>query len=222
MLQHVWERASQSAYLTQLLIATDDERILSAARKFGAVAVMTRSDHASGTDRAAEVAASHPAEVVVNIQGDEPLIDPAAIDAAVSAVVGENDVSMGTLMRRIEDPADIANPNVVKVVTDLAGNAVYFSRSTIPYIRGSEDIPYFKHIGLYVYRREFLLRYSTLPVGPLELAERLEQLRAIENGFRIRVVETDYDSIGVDTPDDLERVTHLFEAALLQTSSSHG
>jgi 3-deoxy-manno-octulosonate cytidylyltransferase (CMP-KDO synthetase) len=222
MLQHVWERASQSRYLTKLLIATDDERILRAAQNFGARVLMTRSNHASGTDRAAEVASSHPAEVVVNIQGDEPLIEPDAIDAAALAVLGDNEVSMGTLMRRIEDPADITNPNVVKVVTDLTGNAVYFSRSTIPYIRGNDDIPYFKHIGLYVYRREFLLGYSDLPVGPLERAERLEQLRAVENGFKIRVVETDYDSIGVDTPDDLERVTHLFEASLLQTGSANG
>ncbi|HET8547790.1 MAG TPA: 3-deoxy-manno-octulosonate cytidylyltransferase [Bryobacteraceae bacterium] len=222
MLQHVWERVRLSRYLTRVLIATDDDRILSAARGFGAHAVMTRSDHPSGTDRVAEVAASHPAEVVVNIQGDEPLIDPDAIDAALLAVLGENDVSMGTLMRRIEDPADIVNPNVVKVVTDLTGDAVYFSRSTIPYVRGAGDFPYFKHIGLYVYRRDFLLRYSDLTVGPLERAERLEQLRAIENGYRIRVVETDYDSIGVDTPDDLERVTRLFAASLLQTDSTHG
>jgi 3-deoxy-manno-octulosonate cytidylyltransferase (CMP-KDO synthetase) len=222
MLQHVWERAVRSRYLTKILIATDDERILNAARGFGAQGVMTRSDHPSGTDRVAEVAASHPADVVVNIQGDEPLIDPDAIDAAVLAVVGENHVAMGTLMRRIEDPADIVNPNVVKVVTDLTGNAVYFSRSTIPYVRGADDFPYFKHIGLYVYRRDFLLRYSDLPAGPLERAERLEQLRAIENGYKIRVVETDYDSIGVDTPDDLERVTHLFEASLLQTGSVNG
>lgn len=222
MLQHVWERASQSRYITKLLIATDDNRIRDAARNFDAQVVMTRPDHASGTDRAAEAAASHAADVIVNIQGDEPLIDSDAIDAAVLALVGENQVSMATLMRRIEDPADITNPNVVKVVTDLTGNAVYFSRSTIPYIRGSDDVPYYKHIGLYVYRREFLLGYSGLPVGPLERAERLEQLRAVENGFRIRVVETDYDSIGVDTPDDLERVTHLFEASLLQTGSAHG
>ena len=221
MLQHVWERAGLSRYLTKILIATDDDRILNAARKFGAQAVITRSDHSSGTDRVAEVASSHAADVVVNIQGDEPLIDPEAIDAALLAVVGENEVSMGTLMRRIEDPADIVNPNVVKVVTDLTGNAVYFSRSTIPYVRGAGDYPYFKHIGLYVYRREFLLRYSDLPVGPLERAERLEQLRAIENGYRIRVVETDYDSIGVDTPDDLERVTHLFAASPLQTGSAN-
>jgi 3-deoxy-manno-octulosonate cytidylyltransferase (CMP-KDO synthetase) len=222
MLQHVWERAAQSRYLTKVLIATDNERILRAAREFGAPVVMTRSDHPSGTDRVAEVAASHPGDVVVNIQGDEPLIDPAAIDAAVLAVVGENEVAMGTLMRRIEDPADIVNPNVVKVVTDLTGNAVYFSRSTIPYVRGASDFPCYKHIGLYVYRRDLLLRYSDLPIGPLERAERLEQLRAIENGYKIRVVETDYDSIGVDTPDDLERVTHLFEASLLQTGSAHG
>lgn len=184
---------------------------------------MTRPDHLSGTDRVAEVAGAHPAEVVVNIQGDEPLIDPSAIDAAVLSVLQDPDARMGTLKRRIDNPEDLKNPNVVKVVTDLSGNAIYFSRSPIPFVREGGDGRHFKHIGLYVYRRDFLLSYSSLPVGPLEKDERLEQLRALENGYRIRVVETGYDSIGVDTPEDYERVSQLFEAQLSTSSSSrHG
>jgi 3-deoxy-manno-octulosonate cytidylyltransferase (CMP-KDO synthetase) len=215
MLQHVWERASQARYVTELVIATDDDRIREAARSFGAAVRMTRADHPSGTDRAAEVASTSNAQVIVNIQGDEPLIDPAAIDAAALALVGDDDADMASLKKRIEDPAEITNPNVVKVVTDLAGNAIYFSRAPIPHQRSEEgEAPvYFKHIGLYVYRREFLLGYPDLPVGPLERAERLEQLRAIENGRRIRMVATEYESLGVDTPQDLERVSKLFSVA---------
>ena len=213
MLQHVWERASQARYLTDIVIATDDERIRAAAAQFRARVMMTRADHLSGTDRVAEVASALGGNIVVNIQGDEPLIDPAAIDAAVLGLLDQDDAPMGTLKKRIEREFEIADPNVVKVVTDRANNAIYFSRSPIPYVRetGAETGPYFKHIGLYVYQREFLLGYSDLPVGPLETAERLEQLRAIENGYKIRVVETEYESMGVDTPADWERVSALFE-----------
>ncbi len=213
MLQHVFERANQARYLHKIIIATDDQRIQEAARAFGAQVRMTRADHSSGTDRVAEVAESENAQVIVNIQGDEPLLDPAAIDAAVLALSSDPDVSMATLAKRIENPAEVNDPNIVKVVTNLAGDAIYFSRSPIPYVREG-GAAQFKHIGLYVYRREFLLAYSGLPVGPLEQAERLEQLRAIENGHRIRVVETDYESFGVDTPQDLERVAMLFEPSL--------
>jgi 3-deoxy-manno-octulosonate cytidylyltransferase (CMP-KDO synthetase) len=214
MLQHVYERASMARYLTSIIIATDDPRICEEARKFGACARLTRADHVSGTDRVAEIASAESAEVVVNIQGDEPLIDPAAIDAAILPVTGEPGVLMSTLKKRIEDPREVHDPNVVKVVTDRSGDAVYFSRSPIPYQDGGAASVYYKHIGLYVYRREFLLSYSDLPVGPLEQAERLEQLRAIENGFSIRVLETEYESLGVDTPEDLDRVRRLFEASL--------
>lgn len=210
MLEHVFERTAQARYLTSVIIATDDERIAAAARGFGAPVRMTRADHPSGTDRVAEVASADTAELIVNIQGDEPLIDPAAIDAAILPLLHDDDIQMGTLKKRIEDPREIGDPNVVKVVTDRAGNAIYFSRSTIPY-GGSQ---HYKHIGLYVYRRDFLLGYSDLPVGPLERAERLEQLRALENGYPIRVVETEYESLGVDTPEDLERVSKLFEASV--------
>jgi 3-deoxy-manno-octulosonate cytidylyltransferase (CMP-KDO synthetase) len=179
---------------------------------------MTRSDHLSGTDRVAEVASAENAEIIVNVQGDEPLIDPAAIDAAILPLLDEPAIPMVTLKKRIEDPREVDDPNVVKVVTDRFENAIYFSRSTIPYPRDRhqdrEGAAHFKHIGLYGYRRDFLLRYSQLPVGPLEKAERLEQLRALENGHSIRVVETDYESLGVDTPEDLQRVTKLFEASL--------
>ncbi|HTS78604.1 MAG TPA: 3-deoxy-manno-octulosonate cytidylyltransferase [Bryobacteraceae bacterium] len=212
MLQHVWERASAARYLTSLVVATDDERIRAAAVEFKARVMMTRADHASGTDRVAEVASASDAQVIVNIQGDEPLIDPAAIDAAVLGLLNDNDVPMGTLKKRIERPAEIADPNVVKVVTDAQDNAIYFSRSPIPYVRDADgEAAYFKHIGLYVYRREFLLNYSDLPVGPLEKTEKLEQLRALENGHKIRVVETEYESLGVDTPEDWERVSALYE-----------
>jgi len=213
VLQHVFERASQARYLHKIIIATDDQRIFDAARAFGAQVRMTRADHLSGTDRVAEVAESENASVIVNIQGDEPLLDPEAIDAAVLGLTSDPDVSMATLSKRIEDPAEVTDPNVVKVVSNLAGDAIYFSRSPIPYVREDSAVHY-KHIGLYVYRRDFLLAYSGLPVGPLEQAERLEQLRAIENGHRIRVVETDYESFGVDTPQDLERVAMLFEPSL--------
>jgi len=217
MIQHVYERASQARYLNRVVIATDDQRIAAAARAFGAPVTMTREDHPSGTDRVAEVASSSDADYVVNIQGDEPLIDPEAIDAATLALVGDPAYSMATLMKRIEDPAEVENPNVVKVVTDLHGRAIYFSRFPIPFTRNllqSGELTRYKHIGLYIYRRDLLLGYSDLPVGPLEQAERLEQLRALENGHSIRVVETDYESLGVDTPEDLERVCKLYEASL--------
>jgi 3-deoxy-manno-octulosonate cytidylyltransferase (CMP-KDO synthetase) len=219
MLQHVYERASQARYLSKLIIATDDERIHKAARAFGAQVSMTRADHLSGTDRVAEAASADNASVIVNIQGDEPLIDPSAIDAAALALLDDPDVPMSTLMKLIEDPREINDPNVVKVVTNLAGDAIYFSRCPIPYEREGPFARqgggvHYKHLGLYVYRRDFLLAYSGLPVGPLERMERLEQLRAIENGHRIRMVETEYESLGVDTPEDLERVSALFEPSL--------
>lgn len=215
MLQHVYERAQLSRYLTNVLVATDDERIASAVRAFGGRVQMTRSDHASGTDRVAEIASSEEAALYVNIQGDEPLIDPEAIDAAILAAHGDESVSMCTLKKHITDSAEILNTNVVKVVTNLAGDAIYFSRCPIPHERdGPSGLPlFFKHVGLYVYRRDFLLRYPELVVGPLERAEQLEQLRALENGYRIRVVDTEYESIGVDTPEDLQRVQESFGMA---------
>lgn len=220
MIQHVWERASRCALLTDLLVATDDARIAAAARSFGAKTVMTSPEHTSGTDRAAEAAAATSAEVIVNIQGDEPLIDPAAIGLAISTLLDVPSCRMATLKRRIARPEEVENPNVVKVVTSLDGWALYFSRSPIPANRGGGAV-YWKHIGLYVYRRDLLLSYSSLPRGPLEETEKLEQLRALENGIGIRVAETDYDTIGVDTPEDLEAVLKLGRSRLDPTEN-HG
>ena len=168
MLEHVFERASMARYLTHVVVATDDQRIAQAARDFGATVRMTRADHPSGTDRVAEVASADTAELIVNIQGDEPLIDPAAIDAAVLPLIHDPDVLMGTLKKRIEDPREVGDPNVVKVVTDRLDNAIYFSRSTIPYVRGEAGgcACHYKHIGLYVYRRDFLLALFRSARGP--------------------------------------------------------
>ncbi|MFL6417597.1 MAG: 3-deoxy-manno-octulosonate cytidylyltransferase [Bryobacteraceae bacterium] len=215
MIQHVWELAQRARYLDDVLVATDDERIADAVRSFGGRVRMTRSDHPSGTDRLAEIASSENASLFVNIQGDEPLIDPEAIDAAILSVHGDDSVSMGTLKKTIVDRTEIFNTNVVKVITNLLDDAIYFSRCPIPYERDEQTkLPlHAKHIGLYVYRRDFLLRYPDLTVGPLEQAERLEQLRALENGYKIRVVSTDYESLGVDTPEDLARVNELFTTA---------
>ncbi len=222
MLEHVYERVSAARYVSNVIIATDDDRIFKAARDFGAQVRMTRADHLSGTDRVAEVASTEDAELVVNIQGDEPLIDPAAIDAAILPLLDEPAIPMGTLKKKIEFAREVDDPNVVKVVTDRFENALYFSRSRMPYAREAQPATYFKHIGLYVYRRRFLLSYPDLPVCALELAERLEQLRALENGFKIRVVETEYESLGVDTPADLERVRFLWEATLKPVNAGSG
>jgi 3-deoxy-manno-octulosonate cytidylyltransferase (CMP-KDO synthetase) len=215
LVQHVYESASKAGVLSQLIVATDDERIFQAVRSFGGQAQMTRSDHPSGTDRVAEVAQRLDADIVVNIQGDEPLIDPKSIEKAAQPLLQDPQLPMGTLKAKIEDPADIRNPNVVKVITDLRGRALYFSRSPIPFPRpeAQEPFPYYRHIGLYVYRRDFLLLFSRLPPTPLERHERLEQLRALEHGYEIAVVETDDFGIGVDTPEDLERVKQLLERA---------
>lgn len=220
MVQHVYERAKMARFLDEVVVATDDNRILDAVVKFGGRVKLTRHDHPSGTDRLAEIASADSSQIYVNIQGDEPLIDPEAIDAAVQAITFDDSIPMVTMKKTIIDPSEIDNPNVVKVVTDLRGDAIYFSRSRIPFDRDrsfergrqTSGALYYKHIGLYVYRRDFLLSYPELPVGPLEQAERLEQLRALENGHRIRVVETDYESLGVDTLEDLERVNQLFSA----------
>ncbi|WP_031495272.1 3-deoxy-manno-octulosonate cytidylyltransferase [Bryobacter aggregatus] len=215
ILQHVWEKSRKAASLSEVLIATDDDRIFAAAQAFGASVVMTSTDHLSGTDRVSEAALAKDCEIVVNIQGDEPLIDPAAIDLAAQALIDDPSLVMSTLKKRISEPSEIMNPNVVKVVTAGSGDAIYFSRCPIPYNRGVNEA-YFKHIGLYVYRKDFLLNYSSMPVGPLERAESLEQLRALENGHRIRVLETEYESLGVDTPQDLERVIELLESSALK------
>lgn len=207
IIQHVWERAKQSRLCQRVIIATDDERIAAAARGFGAEVAMTRADHRSGTDRAAEVAAALTAELIVNVQGDEPLVDPAAIDAAVEPLAADPSIPMGTLAAPCEEVADLANPNIVKVVVDQAGFALYFSRLPIPFVReGHGDATKYRHIGLYVYRREFLLNLAKLAPTPLEQAEKLEQLRVLEHGHKIRVVIVEKASPGVDTVEDLRRL----------------
>jgi 3-deoxy-manno-octulosonate cytidylyltransferase (CMP-KDO synthetase) len=196
-----------------VVVATDDERISSAVKAFGGEAVLTRSDHRSGTERVAEVAAARKdIDVFVNVQGDEPLIEPAAIDYAVEALREDADVSVATLAVPISNPADIMDPNVVKTVLDFDGNGLYFSRAPIPWVRdrsGPVHARHLKHLGLYVYRREALLDFPTFPQGDLERVEQLEQLRWLENGYRIRVVETEHDSIGVDVPEDVARVEQI-------------
>lgn len=226
MIQHVYERASQATILDRLLVATDDPRVKETVEGFGGLASLTSPGHPSGTDRVAEVAETLTCDLVVNIQGDEPLIPSALIDQAVLPFFHDPTLPMGTVCRRIVEPAEALDPHVVKVVFDLQGFALYFSRAPIPYVRegvqglgfrveekGSDPspLPFYKHIGLYVYRRDVLLKLAGLPPTPLEKAERLEQLRALEHGIRIRVVETQHDSIGVDTAEDLERVRSMFQ-----------
>ncbi len=209
LVQHVYERARRSKTLARVVVATDDLRIRDAVVAFGGEVQLTGLHHPSGTDRVAEVAASLSCEIVVNIQGDEPLIEPPMIDEAVSPFFVESDLIMGTVCRRLEKEEEWQSPHVVKVVRDRRGFALYFSRTPIPYARVQGRHSYYKHIGLYVYRREFLLTLASLAPTPLEETEQLEQLRALEYGYPIRVVETKYDSIGVDTPEDLERITRI-------------
>jgi 3-deoxy-manno-octulosonate cytidylyltransferase (CMP-KDO synthetase) len=207
MIEHVYRRAATTPGVDAVIVATDDERIAAAVNGFGGVAQMTRSTHQTGTDRIAEVAESLECDIIVNVQGDLPLIEPEMIAQAITPLDLDPDVQMSTLRRPITDAAERNNPNVVKVAVDLNGDALYFSRSPLPYLRGTG--PTFKHIGLYAYRRRFLLTLTSLPQTPLEKAESLEQLRALEHGFRIRTVETLHESVEVDTPEDLERVRRL-------------
>ena len=213
MIEHVYRRAAAASSVSSVLVATDDERILEAVRAFGGVACLTSPDHQSGTDRLAEVAAELGSEIVVNVQGDEPMIEPAMIDEAVEPLLADPMVVMSTLRRRIDDAADLTNPNVTKVVVDRDGFALYFSRAPIPFVRqGSPAAPAWRHVGLYVYRRACLLRLAALPPTAMEQSEALEQLRALEHGIRIKTVETTFTSIGVDTPEDLEQARQIFAA----------
>jgi len=223
LIERVYERARVARTLDRVLVATDDERIASAVRGFGGEAVMTARSHPTGTDRLAEAAAGAVAEIVVNIQGDEPLLDPAGIDAAVLALLGDKALPISTLSAPLLSVEEMLSPSVVKVVTDARGDALYFSRSPIPHARTDEPTSARaaaeaavarglarKHVGLYAYRREALLRLASLPPSPLEEAEALEQLRALDHGLRIRVVPvTGEGGIAVDTPEDLERVRAL-------------
>jgi len=214
MIQWVYERSSLCQSADRVVVATDDKRIVDAVEAFGGDVIMTRADHPTGTDRLAEVAEQLDDELIVNVQGDEPLIDPAMIQAAVEPLLRDATIPMGTLKTPLTSAEEYLNPNVVKVVTDLNGFALYFSRAPIPYPRDFaddlelrwKDLSTAKHIGLYVYRREFLLAYPGLSATPLEGQECLEQLRALEHGYRIKVAETDLVGQGVDTPEDLEKV----------------
>jgi 3-deoxy-manno-octulosonate cytidylyltransferase (CMP-KDO synthetase) len=214
MVEHVYRRACEARSVSRVMVATDDLRVFETVRAFGGDVVMTSPHHRTGSERVAEVAAGLSASLIVNVQGDEPLMAAEIIDAAVAACAGTPDVVMSTVRRVIDDPADLDNPAVVKVVTDLAGRALYFTRARVPYPRepGAGTVCY-KHIGLYVYRREFLLHLTGLAPTPLERAESLEQLRALEHGFPIVTVETTADAMGVDTPDDLERIRRVVAAS---------
>ncbi len=202
----VYERAAQARSISDVLVATPDQEIADVVSAFGGRAVMTSALHRSGTDRVAEAAQTTSADIVVNVQGDEPLISPDSIDRAVEPLVADPQAEMASLMMRV-DRVSAADPNLVKVVVDRQGFALYFSRSLIPYDRdGGADAPVYGHIGLYAYRRDFLIRFAALEPTPLEKSESLEQLRAIEHGFRIRMMEVAERPLGVDTPEDLERV----------------
>jgi 3-deoxy-manno-octulosonate cytidylyltransferase (CMP-KDO synthetase) len=212
MIEHVYRRAAAATRVHAVIVATDDERIADAVRSFGGAALMTRADHVSGTDRIAEVVRELPCRAVVNLQGDEPLIEPDTIDAAVAPLLDDPAVAMSTVSRPFVSAAEFHNPHVVKVVTDDRGFALYFSRAPIPYVRDNpQDLPAGAraHVGLYVDRRQTLLRLAAAPPARLELEESLEQLRALANGIRIRVVDTKHVAAGVDTPEDLERVRSM-------------
>jgi 3-deoxy-manno-octulosonate cytidylyltransferase (CMP-KDO synthetase) len=212
MIQRVWEQVRQAKNISRVVVATDDDRIRTVVEKFGGEAIMTRSDHATGTDRIAEVAASHEAGIFINVQGDEPLVSPEAVDALAEAISGDPEVQLATLAVALKTPADIMDPNIVKVVLDFDDNALYFSRAPIPWVRDkgtATHARHLKHLGLYAYRRSALIEYNTLPPGDLERVEQLEQLRWLENGFKIRVAETEHDSVSVDVPDDVARIEKL-------------
>ena len=211
MICRVYERAAQAKRIEKALVATDDQRICDAVKSNGGDAMMTSKDHPTGTDRLAEVAAAYgDMDVIINVQGDEPLIEPALIDELAGLFQDSPELMMATVMTELKDEEEARNPNNVKVVTDKTGYALYFSRSLIPYPRNAGKAPVFKHIGIYAYRREFLLRYAKLSPTPLEQAESLEQLRALENGYRIKVLKTDCRFVGVDTEEDLALVNQIY------------
>ncbi len=217
MIEHVYRRVSRARGIAQVLVATDDPRIVTAVERFGGRVRLTRPTHETGSDRIAEVARDLECAVVVNVQGDEPFIEPSMIEQALEPFASDASVVMTTLRRRITDAADLANPHVVKVVVDSRGDALYFSRAPIPFERDpagpgrAGSGPAYRHVGLYAYRREFLLTLTALERTPLERAEALEQLRVLEHGYRIRTVETSFNSISVDTSEDLDCARRMAE-----------
>jgi 3-deoxy-manno-octulosonate cytidylyltransferase (CMP-KDO synthetase) len=214
MIEHVYQRATRARSIARVLVATDDERIARAVERFGGEALMTSATHLTGTDRLAEVAARVECDVIVNVQGDEPLVEPAMIEQAIGPFREDPTLQMTSLRARITDAAELADPNIVKVVVDRDGFALYFSRAPIPFTRDAgARTEAWRHVGLYGYRRPFLPTFAALPPSPLEQTERLEQLRALEHGVRIKVVDTPHFSIGVDTPADLAKVDALLASA---------
>jgi 3-deoxy-manno-octulosonate cytidylyltransferase (CMP-KDO synthetase) len=214
MIQHVYERAKRAQTVHEVLVATDDQRILEAVQQFGGQARMTRPDHRTGTERIAEVAVQEQGDIFVDVQGDEPLIDPLTIDAAVGALLEEPPAQIATVATLIRHANDIMDPNVVKAVLDFDDNALYFSRAPVPWIRDTQQkvhVKYWKHLGLYVFQRDALLEFPTLPQGELERIEQLEQLRWLENGWRMRVAEVPHDLVSVDVPEDVARVERLMK-----------
>lgn len=210
LIQYVYEEALKATTLEELIVATDDERILKAVESFGGRAVMTAKEHKSGTDRLREVVNPIDTQIVVNIQADEPMIHFSMIDELVNCLSQEPSIPMATLIHKIEDMQDLQNPNIVKVVKDTNNFALYFSRSSIPHLRASaprsQPISFYKHLGIYAYTKDFLFAFTNFPIGDLERSEKLEQLRALEHGYRIKLIETTFDTVGVDTPEDLEKV----------------
>ena len=212
MIQWVYEAAQQCAIIDQVFVATDNAEIRSAAEAFGARVCMTAATHATGTDRVAEAAAALDTRIVVNLQGDEPLISPEAIRQAVTPLLEDSSLVLGTLKTRILDESDLGSPHVVKVVTDAKDYALYFSRAPIPFINNTESATAaYRHIGLYVFRKDFLRTFTLLARTMLEQSENLEQLRALEHGYRIKVPTTEYQPVGVDTPDELVRVENMLK-----------
>jgi 3-deoxy-manno-octulosonate cytidylyltransferase (CMP-KDO synthetase) len=214
MIQRVYERARLSQRAGRVIVATDDARIVAAVEGFGGEARMTRADHRTGTERVAEVAAHVEGDVFVNVQGDEPLLDPAAVDTAIDTLLEQPAAAVATVATAIRTPGDIMDPNVVKTVLDFDNNALYFSRAPIPWVRDTAaklQVRHWKHLGLYVFQRDALLEYPTLPQGELERIEQLEQLRWMENGWKIRVAEVADDAVSVDVPEDVARVERLLQ-----------
>jgi 3-deoxy-manno-octulosonate cytidylyltransferase (CMP-KDO synthetase) len=216
MIQHVWEKARQARHLLDVYVATPDSEIARAVERFGGMAIMTSDRHRTGTDRLAEAAGRMDADVIVNIQGDEPMIDPASIDAAVEPLVSDPDLQMTSLMVRCPDD-QLDSPATVKVVCARNGDALYFSRARVPYDRsGGNGVAVMQHIGLYAYRRAFLIAYAAMEPTPLERTEMLEQLRALENGYRIRMVEVNAAPLSVDTEQDLAMVRAMMARSAYQ------
>lgn len=216
IIQHVYERAARAPSVSEVIVATDDRRIFDAVESFGGKARMTRSDHKSGTDRIAEVAAALDSSIIVNVQGDEPEIEPSQVEQVIRLLLEDENASMGTLAHPVDSAQVLHDPNAVKVVMDERGYALYFSRSPIPFVRDSKDwlrdspAPILRHIGIYGFRWEFLLQYAAMSPSPLEMAEKLEQLRALSKGYKIKVGITQHQCVGIDTPEDLEKWLSLY------------